>query len=354
MPVDVDSRSPSWDLPRSPAAARNLVETARAHGVDARDCLAGSGVDVADLDDPGVVVQAEQELAIARNLVALTGNPAGLGVEAGLRYQLGSAGILGFAMMSSSTAGEALSLGLRYAVLTSTFHALSLERVGEQAVVVLDGRDVPADLREFMLERDVAALLRIVPVVFGGALPAGVGVRLRSSRVVAGALAERAGPVAVEFDSDRDAMVFPLAVLDAPLPAADPVTARSCVRQCEDLLEQRRGGRGMAAAVRARLLGDPGAMPQRPALAAEFGIAERTLHRRLVDEGTSFRALVDEVRETLGTELLAAGLTVAEVARRLGYSETAAFTHAFTRWTGTPPSRYRGSGSTASAGSPGP
>jgi AraC-like DNA-binding protein len=45
---------------------------------------------------------------------------------------------------------------------------------------------------------------------------------------------------------------------------------------------------------------------------------------------------------TLAIELLShAGLTVEEVAVRLGYADTASFTHAFTRWRGNPPSQYR-------------
>jgi AraC-like DNA-binding protein len=38
------------------------------------------------------------------------------------------------------------------------------------------------------------------------------------------------------------------------------------------------------------------------------------------------------------------GLTVEEASKRLGYSETAAFTHAFIRWHGIPPSKYRSTG----------
>lgn len=67
-------------------------------------------------------------------------------------------------------------------------------------------------------------------------------------------------------------------------------------------------------------------------------IGQRTLHCRLAREGSSRRALLDEVRETLAKELLRNGLSVKEVSDRLGYSEPAAFTHAYTRWHGVPPS----------------
>ncbi|HEX3285487.1 MAG TPA: helix-turn-helix domain-containing protein [Mycobacterium sp.] len=59
-------------------------------------------------------------------------------------------------------------------------------------------------------------------------------------------------------------------------------------------------------------------------------------------ESTSFRALTNDVRATLAAELLSqVGLSVEQVARRLGYAETAAFNHAFSRWFGLAPNEYR-------------
>jgi len=147
--------------------------------------------------------------------------------------------------------------------------------------------------------------------------------------------------VAVRYEADRTAVIMTRDILDQPLAAADPHTARMCVQQCEDLLDQRRRRQGPAGTVRMRLLQNPGSIPSMSEIADEFHITTRALHRRLALDGTSYRALVDEVRDTIAGELLSGGLTVEEVANRLGYSETASFTHAFTRWRGVPPSRHR-------------
>ena len=77
-------------------------------------------------------------------------------------------------------------------------------------------------------------------------------------------------------------------------------------------------------------------------IADELHIDTRTLRRRLESEGTSFRRLLDEVRDALAVQLLTTSdIPVAEIARRLGYSDTANFTHAFTRWHALPPSHFR-------------
>ena len=129
-------------------------------------------------------------------------------------------------------------------------------------------------------------------------------------------------------------------VLDLPLPQADELTAATTEAQCRALLEQRRGRTGTAGQVRDALVARPGTVPDAAAVAASLALSERTLRRRLAEEGTSFRALVDEVREALAEELLRAGLPVQAVARRLGYAETASFTHAFTRWKGSSPTAW--------------
>jgi AraC-like DNA-binding protein len=71
-------------------------------------------------------------------------------------------------------------------------------------------------------------------------------------------------------------------------------------------------------------------------------MSERALRRRLQAEGTSFRILVQDVRRHLARRYLQdGGLTVDEVSRLLGYSEPAAFSRAFKRWTGQSPSACR-------------
>jgi AraC-like DNA-binding protein len=88
-----------------------------------------------------------------------------------------------------------------------------------------------------------------------------------------------------------------------------------------------------------------GALPRAMGLdeaAREMHLAPRTLHRRLADEGTSFRAIKDTLRRDRALALLARpGGSVARVAAELGYSEPSAFFRAFQGWTGEAPSAWR-------------
>jgi AraC-like DNA-binding protein len=77
-------------------------------------------------------------------------------------------------------------------------------------------------------------------------------------------------------------------------------------------------------------------------VAESLGIHERTLRRRLARENTSFRELLEEVRETLSLQYLNdTELSISDIAFALGYSGTDAFDHAFRRWHGMSPSQWR-------------
>lgn len=76
-------------------------------------------------------------------------------------------------------------------------------------------------------------------------------------------------------------------------------------------------------------------------VAAELKLSERSLRRRLTEEGTSFRELLQEARqERAKTMLSKSGISLAVAAEQLGYSDTAAFSRAFKEWTGVSPGRF--------------
>jgi AraC-like DNA-binding protein len=76
------------------------------------------------------------------------------------------------------------------------------------------------------------------------------------------------------------------------------------------------------------------------AVARELGCSRQTLYRRLKAENTTFEQVVERLRRRLALRLLREkDASVKEVAYRLGFSDPAAFSRAFKRWTGSSPSR---------------
>ena len=77
-------------------------------------------------------------------------------------------------------------------------------------------------------------------------------------------------------------------------------------------------------------------------MARELGLSDRTLQRRIDDDGTTFRKLLLEARQELAREYLnRPDIDVAEVAYLLGYEDSNSFYRAFRTWEGTTPSQLR-------------
>ncbi|QEN15329.1 AraC family transcriptional regulator [Mycolicibacterium sp. CH28] len=334
--------APVWDVARSSAPGRHILETAVHHGLNPEICLSGTGLTSQGLRDPTSEMHASQELTMIRNLIGRLGDQPGLGTETGARYTFADMGILGYALISSPTVGDAIDVACRYAALSTVYLSLAAPELNNtEAVIGLDNAQVPPDVRRFLLERDFAMFLQILPPLMRG-VDAPIAMRLEVADLQLPASLVEIDNVTVTVENAvRNALIVPADLVSQPMPAPDPQTAAICIRQCEELLNRRRTRRGISAWVRMRMIQDSTQIPSMATIARELCITDRTLHRHLAGEGTSYRALADEVRAALAAELLSSGLTVEETARRLGYSETAAFTRAHIRWNGRPPSESK-------------
>ena len=332
--------SPLWDHARSVAATRILVEVGEEHGVECHDALAGTGLGRADLLNASLEVEADQEMSIARNILRELDYPSGLGVEAGRRYTVGSLGLWGFTLMTSPTGLDLVRLGTRYAGLSFAFiRPVCIERT-DRVIVRYDDTDIPADVRDFFVERELAKILHLCPAAFGPRV--GFHVETKFDETVAVALRAVGRDREVIPNRSSHDLVFSAQLLAEPLPQADPATARTFEAKCAETLQHRQQRGGYGGRVRTRLLAHLGDVPGIEEVAARLNVDERTLRRKLAAEGTSYRQLTDEVRSTIATELLTEGqLTVEEVAVRLGYNDAAAFSRAFKRWTGRRPGSIR-------------
>lgn len=346
------SSSPVWAVPRGTEGVRIMVDGAAAHGMTTTRCLAGTGLDAADLHNEHALIWAHQEFAVIRNILAELGDRPGLGIGIGAYSTIGRTGVIGFMMLAGPTVRAALERAIPYLALSPTHLRFSLEEGGAEGAAEEDGAEevvyavaaadeIPLDVRAFVVERDLAGLA----VAFNGAQ---IDLRLVTIETIlgpesAGLLAEAWGlePDAVLPDRPTNRLAIPRERLDARLPQADENTARLFEQQCREVLDARVARVGVAGQVRSRLRHERESWPSMSEVADDLHLDVRTLRRRLAAEGTSFRGLVDEVRHGRALELLALDIPVVEVASELGYAETATFTRSFTRWEGVPPSRVR-------------
>ncbi len=326
----------TWDFPRRVGSIALLVAAGADEGVPVATLLRGSGLGTRDLEDHQREVTAQQELRVVRNLV--TAAPHLSGARVGVRYHVSTFGPLGFALLSSPTMGAAANLAFRFLDLSFAFCVFSARIEGDVAVVALDDRDLPADVGRFLVERDLSAIWTVLREIAGGSP------RLSSVDLpypAADVEGHRAAfGVRPRWDAPggRAELRIDAAWMGHPLPQANPHALALAEALCRDLVATRRSRTGVVEQVRilvAQRLGDGAPMGE---VATALGLSERSLRRRLAEAGTSYRAVLDEVRRGVAEDLLGdRGLKVDDIARQLGYAEATSFGAAYRRWTGRSP-----------------
>jgi AraC-like DNA-binding protein len=149
------------------------------------------------------------------------------------------------------------------------------------------------------------------------------------------------GPVG--FAAREDSLVFPAELARAPLPECTPELTQVFEAYAEALIDAVRSERSFADRVRDALSeGLLGGTASEQETARRLGMTQRTLRRRLAEEGLTFRTLRRDLLRTRAERLLADDrLPLAEIAYLLGYSEPATFHRAFRSWTGKTPAAWR-------------
>jgi AraC-like DNA-binding protein len=147
----------------------------------------------------------------------------------------------------------------------------------------------------------------------------------------------------VAFDAPMDVLVFDAAVLALPMTTHNAQLLDLLVPGLEAALAEDGASRTLADDVRTAL--GRTICGERPAvekIARSLGMSPRTLQRRLLELGTSYQKLLDDVRRRSARRLLAnTDLGAGEVAFLLGFEELNSFTRAFHAWEGTTPARWR-------------
>jgi AraC-like DNA-binding protein len=140
------------------------------------------------------------------------------------------------------------------------------------------------------------------------------------------------------FDRGRTAIFFPTALLKKLMPEANPERLKILEQQARII------GRGefifqLRRALRIMLLSGRSSAQE---VAALLFLHRRTLNRHLLNQGTNFQRVLDEIRFEVACQLLDnTRLSLTNIAASLGYTESSTFTRAFRRWCGKTPSYRR-------------
>ncbi|HEY5944237.1 MAG TPA: AraC family transcriptional regulator ligand-binding domain-containing protein [Kofleriaceae bacterium] len=323
-----------YDLPG--AYINELIELAGRWNVRPAEILKGLPVTHAQLADPTTRVPLRVCEAIVARAHQLTHEPA-LALHVGTQMRLSSHGFLGFAAMTARNVREALELAVRFAQTRTNAISLQLYVEGDTASLVIE-ENTPLDgLREFVVLALIAGIWQLGRALTGKVL-AGIGECTFAEPEFVRRLPPLAGQL--RFNRPNHRLVFAAHVLELPLVSADPVATQLAREQCERELAALVDA-GLPGRVRTAINARSDA-PSLTVIARELRMSPRTLKRKLAEHGTTFSAIRDDMRRQRALLLLDnRGLSIGEIATKLGYSELPNFTRAFRKWTGVTPIAYR-------------
>ncbi|HUR83476.1 MAG TPA: AraC family transcriptional regulator ligand-binding domain-containing protein [Thermoanaerobaculia bacterium] len=311
------------------SAARALMDFAIAKGCALAQLVRRSGIDPAGLHDDERRIPLENYIALMRAAKELSGDPA-----FALHFGESDEGIeRSFACMMgvfSPTMAEALA---HPESLSTSEDRIQLERVGDQfwAVDTRDNAGFPEGA-EANFARSICAGRRLFP-----GFDFAKELHFRHAEPSYRAEYDRVFRIPIVFGSDRNAVLFDGAffALASQAPASraiDIVKARA-----ESLLQRDAGStRERVEELLASALHT--ADVHVDSVAGRLGVGRHTLFRKLKAEGVTFKQVLDELRRKLAVQYLGEKkLAVGETAYLLGFSDPAAFSRAYKRWTGHSP-----------------
>jgi AraC-like DNA-binding protein len=318
---------------------RLVVEALDAVGADVGGFLTAFGLDRAALEDVDARLPASFDLALWAEAPRLSGDEC-FGLHAAEQVRPGSFDVLGYTLRTSPTIGGAFERLVRYNRLLHDQSEMGLTAHGEEARLSFQlfpegtpRQQAEFSLAVFLLFARQATGFDVVPLAvdFSHAEPQDVSEHRRIFRAP------------LRFRRPRPALVLSRSVLDLPLAQADPGLLTVLEKRVRELISRLAPGEGLLERIRRLVMGElSGGDPKVARLARELGMSARTLHRRLREAGTSFREVVDGLRQDLAVRYLAEErLAIAEVAYLLGFSEASAFHRSFKRWTSRTPADYR-------------
>jgi AraC-like DNA-binding protein/transcriptional regulator with XRE-family HTH domain len=320
---------------------RLAVARLRKGGVELEPLLSRTGLTRTQVEDVEQRISAQSQVAfLAAASEELDDDCLGLTLAREVDYR--DLGLLYYVSASSETLGDALKRVERYSRIVN--EAIVFEyREAREPVQRLRYSGVARHTDRHQIEFCILGMVRLCRLLTGRTF---VPTRISMVHVRSRGTAEytRFLGTAVEFGSDVDEIVSPEGAAELPLVEADHRLSTILIKVCEDALSSRRRNVsalrvGVENALTPLL---PHGAARAEVVARKLGMSERTLARRLAEEGTTFNEVLKQLKASLAVRYLEEeAMPISKIAWLLGFEEPSSFSHACRRWTGKSPRELR-------------
>ncbi len=317
-----------------------IVKSIQDANIDSDRLLSQIGMDASKIGDLTHRYSQEQVTALWIAASKATADPV-FGLKVARHVRPSTFHVVGYAMSCSQTLRRAGERFARYSRIISDAAIVRFDEVPEGVSLTVDLKPQGERPIYHTIDTILAGFHHLCEWILGAeVVPIAVRMQHRSPGNLQPYRDVFHCPIS--FDQPVNEILYPNDMIDQPIPSANEELAHVLDEMAANHIDRRQTQR-FSSMVREALLGQlPGGFPSRQKTADLLGITERTLLRRLADEGTTFQDVLERLRESLAFDYLRRPeLTSEEVAFLLGFSSNSSFSRAFMRWTGERPSEWR-------------
>jgi AraC-like DNA-binding protein len=325
----------------------SLADAVRSHGADPQPLLEQYGLDTARLAEAGARLSIPRYMRLGHSAIQLTGDPA-LGLRMGQLSRLSQAGLAGVTAAQAPTVREAARCLIRFEPLYGSNYRgqSSFHEDAHGAWLRFYSISPYNAYNRFVVDSVLAGWVAKLSKLSGTALLAErIDIEFDAPAYALDYQYLSAGPIT--FGAEHNQLRLSQASLGQRNPDHCPSTWRHLLELCEQALEHKTRTRTLRERI-TQLLGpllNGGREPDLAEVAAHLKLPTWTLRRKLADEGTQFRAILNDTRRDLAMAYIRdTELAFGEIAYLLGFASAEAFQRAFKRWNGQTPGEFRREG----------
>ena len=320
-----------------------LVKLLFHSGVPVPAALHGTGLNPGAVYNTSCLTSIEQYLLVCRNALRLSQDRS-LPFRLGHQLHLADYGVYGLLLLSCESVRDYFRNAVRYQSLatpTMSIDCIDDDMHALSVIVDENVRDLPQDLRTFLVEQQIVQQTTHLHDLLGKpcrprlarfAYPAPPHQELYSEYLRCPCF----------FNSHRSEIRYPREILGQRPYLANPLTVTTLRSICDGMMADIVASLGITGKVYRMLRHMPDAGASMKAVASSLKMTDRTLRRRLADEGTSFSTISRQVKYSVATRhLKASDISIEQVAAFTGFSDPANFRRAFVRWTSMTPAQFR-------------
>lgn len=334
-------------MKRSILSLLYLIQGMRKAGIDVDQKLKRIGLSESAIDPSSII-----HPSLERDVLEILGE--GLEPEQGLiigqHYSLVGYSSLLMLLVTSENIQKMLEKVMEYSCLTHLSGQIHVQYLDDKVALILKPLDLKTQLGQFLAHCEVSGTYRFIQDLYNmmdlkfPSLSVNLPFKSPEKSFIKQMYIDIFGDN-IEFDSEHTIFYFDSVVLNEKVTSADPISFKVYEQKCiaelirlnvhylEPSLIQR---------VTDYLELQVGSMPTMAETSKALKIPERTLRHQLQQMQTSYTQIREDIIKYKALKLIEyQEYSIEKIAELLGYSEPAAFNHAFKRWFGHSPRQYK-------------